>query len=275
MRNPSRKALYAFLALLAAAALIRFGVAREQRIGEDWTAIVPIVLGLGIAPFALVTLIQAMFAVRGRARLLRGERVIARWHVSQGEWEGFRKLDGYRAAQQSALGNDLWIRKRAPTEPVEVIVGEKSALVDGSYHALSPRGLPELRSVGWLEGPPTCLEFGLLYPRSRYGGTVPTTLRIPVPASARPDARRVVLHFEPLTRRRPGLALRNPPRTYRVCAFLVLLAVAAAGIAYALAGNLPAGAGQFVLLGLVVGGSVLAFFAVILAVATYLLAPRT
>ena len=87
----------------------------------------------------------------------------------------------------------------------------------------------------WLEGPPTCLEFALRYPRGRYGGTVPTTLRVPVPAGSRGDARRVVAHFEPRLRRRPGLALRNPPKTYRVCAVLAAAAAAAAGIGYALA----------------------------------------
>lgn len=86
MRNPVRKALYCLLALLAAAALTRLGIGREQSIGEDWTAILPIFIGLGIAPFALVFLIQALFAVRGQAKLLRGEGVIARWQVFPGEW---------------------------------------------------------------------------------------------------------------------------------------------------------------------------------------------
>jgi hypothetical protein len=39
MRNPARKALYCLIAALAGAALVWFGVAREQRIGDDWTAI--------------------------------------------------------------------------------------------------------------------------------------------------------------------------------------------------------------------------------------------
>lgn len=275
MRNPARKALYCLFALVAGAALIRFGFGREQRIGDHWSSIVPIFLGFGIAPFAFVTLIQALFAARGQARLLRGEGVIARWQVLPGEWEQFRRLDSNRSAAAVALGNDLWVRRAAPMEPVEVIIGAKGALVDGSYHPLSPRALPELRGVSWLEGPPDCLEFALLYPPGRYGSAVPKTLRIPVPAGARAAAGRVVAHFEPITRRHPPLALRDPPRTYRVCAILVLGAAAAVILGYVLARIRPDGADSLVPLGLMVAGTIFGTFALILASATFLLTRRT
>ncbi|MGZ8285865.1 MAG: hypothetical protein ACXW27_15510 [Allosphingosinicella sp.] len=274
MRNPARKALYCLTALLAGAALIWFGASRHQRAGEDWTSIVPLVLGFTLAPFGFVFLIQALFAMRGRARLLAGHKVIARWHVYPAEWEQFRGLDSGRAAERISLGNDLWVRKAAPREPVEVIVGEKSALVDGSYHPLSPRGLPELRGVRWLEGPPACLEFELRYPRSRYGSPVTTTLRIPVPASARAAAGQVFGHFERLTRRSPPLALRNPPKTYRICALLVFGAAAAGGVGYWLTRGLPDGADPLVPLGLLIGATILGVFAIILALATWLLTRR-
>jgi hypothetical protein len=275
MRNPARMILYCLLALFASAGLIWLGARREALIGEHWTSIAPLVLGFAVAPFALVILIQALFAARGRARLLRGDGVIARWQVYPGEWRQFRALDRRRSGEDFSLGNDMRIRKDAPLEPVEVIVGEKSALVDGSYHSLSPRGLPELRSVGWLEGPPTCLEFGLLYPRSRYGGSVPMTLRIPVPRGARADALRVVAHFEPFTRRSPGLALRDPPRTYRVCAALFIGSAAGGAAAWLHAGTLPDGADPMVALGVLVASVILAVFAAVLALATFLLTRRT
>lgn len=274
MRNPARHALYCLLALVASAGLVRLGFGGEARTGEHWTSIVPVFIGLAILPFALAILIQALFAARGQARLLRGKDVIARWQVFPGEWAQFRALDRIRSAQGFSLGNDMRIRKDAPLDPVEVIVGEKSVLVDGSYHSLSPRGLPELRSVGWLEGPPLCLEFGLLYPRSRYGGTVPMTLRIPVPRSARADALRVVAHFEPLTRRRPGLALRSPNRTYRICVALVIGAAATAAAALLHANTLPEGADPLVPVGVLIASIVLAVFAAVLALATFLLTRR-
>lgn len=272
MRNPLRKALYCLLALLAAGVLIRVGIGIERRIGGHWQAIVPLFLGLTIAPFALVTLVQVLFAARGRARLLRGGG--AGWRVYRGEWRQFRDLDRRRSAESFSMGNDMRIREDEPLEPVEVIVGEKSALVDGSYHSLSPRGLPALRCVGWLEGPPTCLEFLLLYPRGGYGGTVPMTLRIPVPSGARADARRILPHFELLTRRSPGLALRNPSRTYRICAALVLGAAAAAAAARLHAGSLPDGAEPMVPLGVLVASAVLAVFGIVLALATFILTRR-
>lgn len=271
MRDPARMALYCLLALVGAMALIWFGADRQGRVGEEMSSFVPLFLGFAVAPFAVAILIQALFATRGRARLRRGEGVIARWRIFPSEWERFRELDRRRSAEGSALGNDMRIRKAVPLEPVEVIVGEKSALVDGSYHSLSPRGVPELRGVGLIEGPPACLEFSLLHPRGRYGGTVPTTLRVPVPASARADARRVVAHYEPLTRRSAGLALRDPPRTYRICAALVLGAGAAGTVAYLHARTLPEGADPMIPLGLLIASIVVATFAAILALATFLL----
>jgi hypothetical protein len=274
MRNPARTALYWLIAVLAGAASVWFGAAREQRIGEDWTAIVPIFLGLGLAPIGFVLLIQALFAVRGQARLLAGHGVIARWHVYPAEWERFRKLDSRRAAEHPSLTNDLRIREAAPTGGVEVIVGETSLLVDRSYHVLRPGGLPELRTIGWLEGPPTCLEFGVCYPRGRYGGTLPLTLRIPVPPGALGLARRVVGHFEPRLRRKPALALRNPRKTYGICALLLVAALAMGATGYALARARPDGADPSAALVLLIGGLGLGVFALILTLATFLITRR-
>jgi hypothetical protein len=274
MRNPARKALYCLAALLAGVALIRFGALRMERSGEDMTAAAALAAGFTLAPFGLVFLIQALFAMRGRALLLAGHRMIARWHVYPAEWEQFRALDGRRAAVHGSLVNDLWIRRASPSDGVEVIVGETSLIVDGSYHVLRPGGLPELRQVGWLEGPPTCLEFGLLYPRGRYGGTMPMTLRVPVPPGARGAAQRVVDHFEPLLRRRPPLALRNPRRTYRVCAIAFAAAAVMGAAGYALARARADGADPLVPLALLIGGAGLGAFAAILALATFLLTRR-
>jgi hypothetical protein len=270
VRDPARKALYFLLAGLAGAALVWFGAAREQRIGEDWTAIVPILLGLAIAPFAIVLTVQALFAARGKARLLAGHRVLARWHVYPGEWEGFRSLDSRRSGSDSSLVNDLRVRKATPSDGVDVIVGETGLLVDGSYHGLRPGGLPELREVRWLDGPPTCLEFSLRYPRNRYGGTVPATLRIPVPAGSRGAAQRVVDHFRPRLVRKPGLALRNPPKTYRICAILFAAAVAMTAIGYAWARSLADGGDPLPALILLIGGIGLGAFALLLSLAVWL-----
>ncbi|HEX8223246.1 MAG TPA: hypothetical protein VF605_05470 [Allosphingosinicella sp.] len=270
MRNPARKALYCLIALVAGVALVWFGAVREGRIGEHWTALVPLALGCALVPFGFVFLIQALFAIRGLALLRSGHRMIARWHVYPPEWEQFRKLDARRAAEHPSLANELWIRKATPRDGIEVIVGETSLLVDQSYHVLRPGGLPELREARWLDGPPTCLEFALLYPRGRHGGTMPMTLRVPVPPGARGLAQKVLDHFRPRLVRRPGLALRNPPKTYRICAALFAAAAAIAGAGYALAISLPEGGDPLVPVALLIVGLGLGAFAAILAAAVWL-----
>jgi hypothetical protein len=275
MRNPGRKALYCLLALAAGTALIRFGALRHEPSGGDWMAVAAIATGFTLAPFGFVYLIVALFALRGRALLLAGHRVIARWHVYPGEWEQFRKLDGRRFAEDHhSLGNDLWIRRSTPRDGVAVVVGETSCLVDNSYHVLRPGGLPELREVRWLEGPPTCLEFSLRYPRGRYGGSVHTTLRIPVPAGARADAGRVHAHFDRLLRRRQAIALRSPRRVYWICGVLLAAAIVGAPAGYALASANMDGLDPLVPLTLMIGGIICAVFAAILILATFLLTRR-
>ena len=270
MRNPARKALYLLVAVLVGSALIWFGAERHERVGEGWSSTGPIFVGLMIAPIPFFFLIQALFAMRGRALLLAGHRVIARWQVDPLEWERFRGLDARRSADPDSSPNDLWIRKARPSVPVEVIIGERSALVDGSYHPLRPRGLPELREVRWLDGPPVCLEFALLYPRSRYGAPVPTTLRIPVPSGSLGAARWVFDHFRPRLVRKPGLALRNPPKTYRICALLFAAAAAMTAIGYTSALDLADGADPLVPVVLLIAGIGLGAFALLLAAAVWL-----
>ena len=270
MRNPARKAFYLLLAVLAGSALIWIGIERYERIGEGWGSTGPIIVGLMIAPIPFVFLIQALFAIRGRALLLAGHRVIARWQVWPAEWEQFRRLDARRSTDPDSSFNDLLIRKAPPEGPIEVIIGETSALVDGSYHVLRRGGLPELREARWFEGPPSCLEFALLYPRSRYGAPVPTTLRIPVPQGARAGAQRVLDHFRPRLVRRPGIALRDPPKTYRLCAVLLAAAAAMAGAGYASARALPDGADPLAAVALLIVGIGLGAFALMLALAVWL-----
>lgn len=270
MRNPARKALYCLLALIAGVALIRFGALRLERIEEDVPAVAAIALGFVLAPFGFYFLIQSLFAIRGRALLLAGYRVIARWHVPPPEWERFRGYDDRRAGEDFALGNDLWVRRARPGDPVEVIVGETSLLVDGSYHSLRPGGLPDLRGVRWLEGPPTCLEFALRYPRGRHGSPVPMTLRVPVPASGREGARRAFAHFERRLRPAPAADPRKLRRNYLLVGLLFVAAMAAvaAGWAYG------AFEDPLVPMGLLIGGSILAVFALVFVLASLFLTPR-
>lgn len=150
MRNPAGNAVYGLLLVRTSAGLIWFAAVRRESVGEHWTGVGPFILGFALLPFPLVFLVQALFATRGRARLLAGIGVIARWQVDPVEWGRFRGLDSRRSSGDFSLGSDLRIRRADPFGPVEIVVGETSALIDGSYHSLRPGGLPELRGVSWL-----------------------------------------------------------------------------------------------------------------------------
>ncbi len=256
MRNPRRK-VGQWLAL----GLVGGGVALAAALSADWIGELPSILiasiGGACAMFGLVGGLMSVFAAIGHARLVSGRGVIARWHVAPGEWDRFRAFDAIRAAQDPTLVNELRIRTCTPKEGVDVIVGRTQLIVDGSYHTLRFRGLPELRAVGWLNAPadPECLEFALLYPGGRYGGAKRLSLRVPVPPSAREAGVRVFYHFQSAVPQfRPGLAYRRPGLVIGSGVGLVLACLAASGVGWLLkargmTGELPE---RLVVLGLTV-----------------------
>jgi hypothetical protein len=247
VRNPRRK-VGNFLAL----GLVGGCVALASAFAADWIGDLPSVLIASIGGtcvvFGLVGGLMSGFAAIGHARLMSGQGVIARWHVTPDEWDRFRAFDALRAARAPTLLNELRIREETPKEGVDVIVGRTQLIVDGSYHTLRFRGLPELRAVGWLNAPadPECLEFALLYPAGRYGGAKLFSLRVPVAPSARDAGVRVYHHFQAsLPRFRPGLAYRRPGLVFGWGIGLVLACLAVSGVGWLLAargvsGDLPA-----------------------------------
>jgi hypothetical protein len=285
MRNPPRKAAI-FTGLMAlGAALGWLGVQRHGARGEDWVSGVMIAAAFAIVPVMLVFLVQALFHMRGMAKLRAGTGRLAQWHVSAADWDKYRASEGTRTAVDPRfLGNDLWVRGVTPPEGVDVIVGEKSLIVDNSYHVLRMNGLPELRGIGWLDNsstpgrPPDCIEFLLAYPRGKYGGIQHTTLRVPVPEAAQVPARKAYLHFAPALERRQAkgpIALRNPRRTLQVCG--VILVASLAAIAWARSAAEATGWSvneTMAPMVTMIVGAVLALFAVVLGLLTLLLRPK-
>ncbi len=239
MRNPRRKAAIS-AALLAVAAVAGWIAWQQHAAGvADWVTLVLFAITVVITPFAPVVLIQGLLFGLGKAKLDAGVGRIAQWHVPAGEWDKFRAFDDARvAAYGPTLMNDLRIREVTPSEGVEVVVGKSSLIVDGSYHVLRLNGLPELRAMGWIDNaatpnrPPDCLEFKLVYPRSRYGTATTMHLRVPIPAAAFEQAKLAYYHYAPAIERRNAarpIALLNPTRTLQVCGGLVLASLAAVG----------------------------------------------
>lgn len=246
MRNPRRKVGYCL-----ALALVGGGAALAAAFSADWIGDVPsaVITSFGgiCAVLGLFGVLMTVFAAIGHARLLSGRGVIARWHVTPREWDRFRAFDATRAAQAPTLINELPIREFTPEEGVDVIVGRTQLIVDGSYHTLRFRGLPEMRAVGWLNAPadPECLEFTLLYPAGRYGGARLLSLRVPVAPSARDAGVRVYHHFKSsIPELRPGLAYRRPGLVFGWGIGVVLASLAVGGVGWLLdvrgmSGDLP------------------------------------
>ena len=193
MRNPLYRTYVCLGLTVAGVALVLLAASTYPQLGEVAGTIIGI-LGLTTAIISFFVAVWSLFAAIGYFRLRAGRDVVARWHISAAEWDRFRAFDAVRAAQDLSLRNDLHIRRQTPADGVEVIVGRRQLIVDGSYHSLRA-AIPRLRAVSWLSAPadPECLEFALDYPRGRSGGTLSLTLRIPVPAQARAAG---VLAFE-------------------------------------------------------------------------------
>jgi len=239
MRNPHRKAIIFVTLALSGAALLWFGVQRGNTAGRDDISDVMSAVGFAtLVCSTLYLLLRVLPTAIGRARLQAGAGRITQWQVSAADWDKFRALDAERAgADPMFLANDLWIRRQTPPEGVEIIVGKKALIVDGSYHPLRMNGIPELRSIGWLDNaprpgrPPDCLEFLLAYPAGRYGGVRYTCLRVPVPEAARARGLSAYRHFAPALEKRRAkgaIALRNPRRTYQITAALFGVGLVAA-----------------------------------------------
>lgn len=284
MRNPLRKAGYFTAALLLGIALAWTGVELQGPTDKVLGTWLMIPVG-GLTAFAAaIWLLMSLLHVRGMAKLLAGFGRISAWHVGAAEWDKFRAVDAERArANPTFLVNDLWIRQRTPPEGVDVIVGEKSLVVDGSYHVLRRNGLPELRDVRWLDHadadgrPPDCIEFQLAYPKGKYG-VQHKCLRVPVPESARVQGRQAYDHFAPrfeLLRAKGPIALRNPRRTLQVSGVILAASLIALGWSGFVAE--PADANGYVSLtwlALLIGGAIGTVFALLVAGLTLLLRPK-
>ena len=240
MRNPARSVLLHLSLILLGALLLGFGRARAVLHGDP-CANALMVTGLLLLFFCPIFLIRALLLARGRARLLRGDGEIARWRVGPRDWAAFRAFDAARSASEPArLGNEALPRADVPAEGAAIIAGRTAILVDGSYHVLRPRGIPELQAMRWLAVAGTdlaCLEFALAYPAK--SGTVRTALRVPVPYAATDAARAVQRWHAARIPSGEALALGSKTRGLRVA--LLFACAGAAAVAIGRAWGLPAG----------------------------------
>ncbi|WP_380874338.1 hypothetical protein ACFB49_47280 [Sphingomonas sp. DBB INV C78] len=267
MRKPALRAFFWLLLFAMGLTLVAHGDAISYR-GPSTEAALSFAIGapmLVISPFFLI---RATLLAIGNAKLMAGGKIIARWHVSADAWQAFRKYDARRTSQDPALANDFTVLKAPRDRGVDVIVGERQLVVDGSYHVLRPRGLPELRGVGWLGPPadPECIEFRIAYP-SRYG-TRHMCLRVPVSVLQREEARRTFFHFQRIIPPpKEGLVFRDPTRAIRIGLLMAVVGTAMTGVAAMLFSRGAMGDGVIILLGVglgaVVGGLLVSAIALV------------
>lgn len=126
--------------------------------------------------------------VRARARLDRGEGVIARWRVDLATWRAFVELDRRLEVERGpALRNRLALRRPPTGADVAVTVTADSVDVDGDLHAVR-KGTVRFLGVTRLAGPPPCLEFALCHPATTDGVDVYRAVRFPIGAGTDGEA---------------------------------------------------------------------------------------
>lgn len=182
MRNPLSKALWSIGLVVLGAGLVLLADAIHVHVGEKTAAILAII-GITLAVIFLFTFLWALFSAIGYARLMSGKDLIARWHVTAGDWDRFRAFDKSRAAEHPSLRNDMRIRKQTPPQGVDVIVGRGKIIVDDSYQNIAGR-VSGGRQINWLNARsiPNASNFPSPIPAARAARwTLPCAYRCPPP----------------------------------------------------------------------------------------------
>lgn len=196
MRNPT-------LSLLLSLAIATLGIAWVygsitrldvgMRLGQASPAItvpgfIAIVVGLWLA-------LRAFLLGRLREALMRGEGARARWQVSAGEWEAWRRQDAARSASYWTLVNRLAPRASPPPmEGVPIVFGDRAIVIGPSIVPLNvtgwgPFAMMQLCDVALIGGAVPSLEFTRFMSGKQVRIEV---VRVPVGAAGRAQAQKVV-----------------------------------------------------------------------------------
>lgn len=266
MRKPFRvAAIWSALALVGVV-MAYLGANEADRNGQTSLATVLFLGGTGLAGLAFFAALFAVGDAAKLAQLLAGRETLARWRVSAADWDAFRTIDAARNAQHASLFNHFIVRSGTPAGGVEVLVGKRSLLIDGSFHTLEANGNPRLTDVSWLPSAIPCLEFTLHYLRVRgeTAGLTAAVVRIPVPEEARREASRVLSHYNGRAETMRAVSTQRWPG---VRAFI--LAALALGCIGAIAAAVHGDSGSSdvgIALGIAVVGAGLALLCVVAAV---------
>lgn len=127
--------------------------------------------------------------------LLRGEGVIVHWRVDPAAWDRFATLNDTFSV------NEVKVRRPAPAEGIEVVVGRHAILVDGYVHKLvwpersgfgsAGTGNWHVESATLLPGDPACVNLRIKMTTNR-GVPVYSNLVFPIARDAESEAQRAI-----------------------------------------------------------------------------------
>jgi hypothetical protein len=160
----------------------------------------------GVLALAVGAIVAAMkqAELRMRARLARGEDVLARWRVDPDTWQRFVEDDARRGDAADAWPNELRLPDTVPPDGMPVIVGRGAVQVGDSLHTVPERGTPEVLSATLDDTLRLAtIELRLHYPGGAEHASMSTRLRFPVADGSLGAARAVVAHFARETAGRP------------------------------------------------------------------------
>jgi len=157
----------------------------------------PILLAPGLL-LVVASLVSLLFLWIGRqdrkdALALQSADAIARWHVSQQEFERFRALDAARGGRLLSLKNRLKLPPTVPPEGISVVVGDKSLAVGDRLWRFKTWQFHELGDVSWYEGDPGFFELSSELQLAK--GSTAQAVRVPVPVAARTEAAPAFAHL--------------------------------------------------------------------------------
>lgn len=163
-----------------------------------------------LAGVALMILpIRSLIKDAGLSDDLRaGKDVIARWQVPFADLLAFVELDAQRASQGTDFHNRLRIRNREPGEGISITIGRKGWLIGDRLYRCGPRSFGVFANVFGFEGDPGYIEIAALEMREDRRWYL-ALARIPVPVTARKDARRVIASLSAELRRSDHLTFRD------------------------------------------------------------------
>jgi len=180
MRNPRSRRNISLAVLLAGVGYVVL-IPRTTALDPRQSAVFgTLVAACLVSLIALIGTIAYHVTHQRHQRLLRGERLLARWTLSPSEWAQFRENERNRAS--GGRDNSVKVRREREANGIDVVITEESLMVDDDFYHLS-----EMRGLQWLPESPPCLDFRMV--TAGKSGSVAWHIRFPTAASAESLAR--------------------------------------------------------------------------------------